>query len=147
MTDDERQARIAELLERPYRKVIRGDRVEGYLAEAPDLAGCVTAGETEEQALANLREAMAAWLDSTLAGGGEVPEPRPEPGAQASGRMLVRMPPSLQAQLVVRAAQEGVSANQMAVTLLALGLGTGAKPHVADVEPGEVAGTRRKHAR
>ena len=125
---NERQVRIAELLERPYRKVIRGDRVEGYLAEAPDLPGCVTAGETEEQALANLREAMAAWLDSALAGGGEIPEPRPEPGAQVSGRMLVRMPPSLHAQLVDRAAHEGVSANQMAVALLAPDRGSGGEP-------------------
>ncbi len=51
MTDDEREALIREIVARPYRKVITGDDIEGYLAEAPELPGCVTAGETVEDAV------------------------------------------------------------------------------------------------
>lgn len=40
-----------------------------------------------------------------------------------SGKVLVRMPPALHAQLSERAAAEGVSLNQLVVTLLAGGIG------------------------
>lgn len=66
---------IQELLDHPYQKVIRGEPVEGYLAEAPELPGCLTAGETETEALMNLREAMAAWFASALAHGDPIPVP------------------------------------------------------------------------
>ncbi len=75
MTDAERDRRVAELLERPYRKVIRGDTKEGFLAEAPELPGCLSAGATEAEALANLREAMAAWFESALLDSAPIPDP------------------------------------------------------------------------
>lgn len=75
MSDTIDQQTIAELLERPYGKVIRGEPVEGYLAEAPELRGCITAGATETEALENLREAMTVWLESALAHGDPVPAP------------------------------------------------------------------------
>lgn len=39
-----------------------------------------------------------------------------------SGRLLVRMPPALHAELARRAAEQGVSLNQLVVTLLAGGV-------------------------
>lgn len=66
---------IAQLLDRPYKKVIRGEPVEGYLAEAPELPGCITAGATESEALTNLREAMTVWFEWALAGGHAIPAP------------------------------------------------------------------------
>ena len=75
MVDREQEARIAEILQLPYRKVIQGSPVEGYLAEAPDLPGCLSAGGTEEEALMNLRETMAAWIESALIDGDPIPEP------------------------------------------------------------------------
>lgn len=41
----------------------------GFWAEAPALPGCVSQGETMDELLANMREAVAAWLDA------ETPEP------------------------------------------------------------------------
>ena len=41
----------------------------------------------------------------------------------ASGRFEVRMPPALHDQLAALAAQQGVSLNQLMVTLLAGGIG------------------------
>jgi antitoxin HicB len=66
---------IDELLKRPYRKVIRGTAEDGYLAEAPELPGCVTAGDTEAEALELLADAMAGWCDARLARGLPIPEP------------------------------------------------------------------------
>ena len=114
------EQRVQELLKLPYRKVIRGDAQEGFLAEAPELPGCFTAGETEDEALEMLREAMAAWIESALIDGDPVPEPTPDP--TYSGRVLVRMPKSLHRCLAERAKEEGVSLNQMAVTILAQGI-------------------------
>ncbi|MBA4179363.1 MAG: hypothetical protein C0506_02135 [Anaerolinea sp.] len=51
------------------------NRVEGYLGEVPELPGCVTAGETAEEALVNLDEAMAVWIESALVHGDPIPEP------------------------------------------------------------------------
>jgi predicted RNase H-like HicB family nuclease len=35
----------------------------GYWAEVPALPGCVSQGETMDELLANMREAIQAWLD------------------------------------------------------------------------------------
>ncbi len=122
MNEDEREQEIASLLRRPYRKVIRGDAEEGFLAEAPDLPGCQSAGETEIEALENLQEAMAAWFESALEHGDVVPRPS-GPSGTFNGRVLVRMPKSLHRQLAERAAEEGVSLNQLAVAALARTVG------------------------
>jgi predicted RNase H-like HicB family nuclease len=37
----------------------------GYWAEVPALPGCVSQGETMDELLANMREAIQAWLDTT----------------------------------------------------------------------------------
>ncbi|MFM2199042.1 MAG: hypothetical protein RLZZ505_2474 [Verrucomicrobiota bacterium] len=36
----------------------------GYWAEVPALPGCVTQGETRAELEANLREAVAGWLEA-----------------------------------------------------------------------------------
>lgn len=35
----------------------------GYWAEVPALPGCVTEGDTIEEVMANLQDAIAGWLD------------------------------------------------------------------------------------
>ena len=110
-------AQVEEFMKRPYRKVISGDIEEGFLIEVPDLPGCMTAGETEAEAVEMLPEAMAAWLESVLLDGQTVPDPTAAP--EYSGRLLVRMPKTLHQRLIERAGVEGVSANQLAVALLA----------------------------
>jgi predicted RNase H-like HicB family nuclease len=37
----------------------------GFSVAVPALPGCFTQGETEEEALANAREAAAAWLEAS----------------------------------------------------------------------------------
>lgn len=39
----------------------------GYLASAPDLAGCVSDGETSFEALSNIQDAMVQWIDEAKA--------------------------------------------------------------------------------
>jgi antitoxin HicB len=34
----------------------------GYLATVPDLPGCMSDGETPQEAIANVHDAIAAWI-------------------------------------------------------------------------------------
>jgi predicted RNase H-like HicB family nuclease len=47
-----------------------------FVAEVPELAGCMAHGASQEAALANAKEAMALWVESALADGQPVPQPR-----------------------------------------------------------------------
>jgi len=47
----------------------------GFVATVPDLPGCMSDGETPEEALANVRDAVAAWIEEAHALGRTVPKP------------------------------------------------------------------------
>jgi predicted RNase H-like HicB family nuclease len=57
-----------------YRVLIERDE-EGYVAEVPSLPGCISQGETRHEALENIREAIAGYLESLEAHGDPVPPP------------------------------------------------------------------------
>ncbi|MGH2350771.1 MAG: type II toxin-antitoxin system HicB family antitoxin [Chloroflexota bacterium] len=121
--DPEIGRQVEEIMKRRYRMVIQGDPEEGYLAEVPELPGCSTAGETPEEALELLRDAMAGWLVVTLEHGQAIPEPAPMSyELPTDGETSLRLPEDLHHRLAERARDEGVSLNQMAVTLLTQGL-------------------------
>lgn len=48
----------------------------GYLATVPELPGCMSDGETQEEALASVRDAIAAWISTAKNLGRDVPAPR-----------------------------------------------------------------------
>ncbi len=47
-----------------------------YIAEVPELPGCMTHGDTQEAALSNVKEAMQLWIDTAREFGDPVPEPK-----------------------------------------------------------------------
>jgi antitoxin HicB len=47
----------------------------GYLAYAPDLKGCMSDGETPEQAFKNGQQAVKEWIEHALAQKQEIPKP------------------------------------------------------------------------
>src|SRR5690349_2190684 len=47
----------------------------GYLACVPDLKGCMSDGETREEAVANAQQAILEWIDTAKEDGKEVPAP------------------------------------------------------------------------
>ncbi|MGH2458051.1 MAG: type II toxin-antitoxin system HicB family antitoxin [Chloroflexota bacterium] len=75
LVDPEVEGRVREYLRRPYRMEVRGNPDEGYLAAAPELPGCLTAGETPEEAMRMLRDAMASWIEAAIVAGDQVPDP------------------------------------------------------------------------
>jgi predicted RNase H-like HicB family nuclease len=46
-----------------------------YGAYAPDVPGCGTSGDTPEEALANIQEALELYLESTIEAGEAPPQP------------------------------------------------------------------------
>ena len=48
----------------------------GYIANIPDLKYCSAFGETEEEALREVLQAKAAWLEIAKAEGKVIPEPK-----------------------------------------------------------------------
>jgi predicted RNase H-like HicB family nuclease len=58
-----------------YRVLIEPDEDGTFGAEVPSLPGCVTQGATRDEALANAREAIAAYLESLQSHGDPVPPP------------------------------------------------------------------------
>ncbi len=47
-----------------------------FIAEVPELPGCVAHGDSQESALASVKEAMSLWMDTAQAYGDPIPEPR-----------------------------------------------------------------------
>lgn len=101
-------------------QVFWSDDDEGYIAIAPDLPGCSAFGEDQQEALAELQHAIAAWIEAANAVGNPVPAPsKPAERITHSGKVLVRMPRELHAGLAKSAESEGISLNQYVVYLLA----------------------------
>ena len=97
----------------------------GFLMTFPDLPGCMSDGETIEEAMTNGRDAFVAWISAAADMGKQIPEPTAKPVAliEASGKFVARLPKTLHARLVARAKQEGVSLNTLVLTFIAEGLG------------------------
>ena len=47
----------------------------GFLVTVPDLPGCMSDGETPEEAISNVQDAIAAWIEAAEDLGHAVPEP------------------------------------------------------------------------
>lgn len=47
----------------------------GYAAIVPDLPGCMSDGETPEEAIINVRDAIIAWMEAAEDVGHPVPPP------------------------------------------------------------------------
>jgi len=61
------------------RQVIVIPNESGYTVEVPSLPGCVSQGETFEEALENIRDAIALYIEDMLEAGEEVPADIPAP--------------------------------------------------------------------
>lgn len=90
----------------------------GFAIEYPDLPGCISDGDTHEEALRNGSDAVKAYLLSCVKHGDALPK-----ASAASGQWRQRVPRSLHSRLVARARQEGVSLNTLVTAMIAEGLG------------------------
>ncbi len=107
---------VAKYLSEPYSRVLVPDPSGGYFAEILEFPGCFSQGDTPQEAIKNLEEAMAAWTDAALDAGQSIPAPAASRGY--SGHVALRMPKSLHREAVRRAELDGVSLNQYLVAAI-----------------------------
>lgn len=88
----------------------------GCFATHPLLEGCMAEGPTTDEAIANLADSRELWIEARLASGYSVPEPERE---EFSGRISLRMAPSLHARLSELADSKKISLNLLINTVLA----------------------------
>ena len=53
-----------------------GNEDQVFVAEVPELPGCMAHGDTQEAALAQANEAIRLWIDTAKEFGDPVPEPK-----------------------------------------------------------------------
>src|ERR1700733_5986923 len=117
MTKIETVKNVEHYLALPYTVELRPDEEGDIVGKIKELPGCLAHGETEIEALANLREAQKLWIEDCLEEEQPVPEPQVEEDLP-SGKWLQRVPRTLHKKLSELAKKEGVSFNQLVTTLL-----------------------------
>ena len=112
------------------------DEAQPWCARVEELAGCTATGASAVDAVAGVPDAIRAWVTDALANGREVPEPRSP--RSYSGRLLLRMPLSLHAELAQAAERDQVSLNAYITAQLAVAV----RPHGPAPGPDQASGTR-----
>jgi predicted RNase H-like HicB family nuclease len=56
-------------------EIFYSEEDEGYVAIVPELPGCSAFGETEEEALKEVKIAIQLWLETAEKEGREIPQP------------------------------------------------------------------------
>ena len=91
----------------------------GYLAEYPDIPGCMSDGETIEEAVAKGREALRDCLAVFRETGREILKP----AAVEPAQWRQRLPRTLYVKLTEQARAEGVSINSLVTAIIAEAVG------------------------
>lgn len=81
-----------------------------YTAKVLEFPGVVSEGDSPDEAIANLDDALAATLEVMIEDSERIPDPLSE--REFSGRLLLRMPPSLHERVAMLSELEGISLNR-----------------------------------
>lgn len=96
----------AEILKKPYGRLLVPEDDGTYRAEIIEFPGCFAVGNTAAEAAENLENAAVGWVESTLAKGRTIPDPMDE--TDYSGKLVLRMPKSLHRHAAFAANRVGV---------------------------------------
>ncbi len=125
LDDPEIATKVAEYLRLPYTICMYYDDEEvvpAWIAYVEELEGCMSHGDTPEEATAMIREAMELWIGGHIEDGWEIPPPR-DHFPEYSGKFQVRLPVGLHGRLAAVAKEQQVSLNQLVTAILAEGVG------------------------
>ncbi len=111
-----------EFLRRPYTRVLIPDTESGtFAAMIPEFPGCISQGDSPQEAYARLHEAALAWIEAAQDLGQPIPDPREENAY--SGKFALRMAASLHKDAAEAAERDGTSLNQFVVAAVAERIG------------------------
>ncbi len=112
---------VAQVLRKPYARVIIPDDTGRYAAQVLEFPGCLSEGATPDEAYSNLQEAAENWVDAALSQGMAIPEPSATQGY--SGTVSLRLPRSIHKRAAQYARRDGISLNQFLVSAIAARVG------------------------
>lgn len=78
MCDIEKQdslSQIEKLVASPHEILIVSDGEGGFIASIPSLPGCLSCGETQDEAMQNVMDAKCAWITAAIEDGIAIPDP------------------------------------------------------------------------
>ena len=110
-------AALEHYLALPYRIELVPDD-DGWFVRMPDLPGCISQGDTEEEAQEMIRDAQRGWIAERLERGLPIPPPHAESAHHFTGKFNVRVPRDLHRALVAVAEEQAVSLNLFVATAL-----------------------------
>lgn len=93
------------------------DEDRGYIATVPELPGCSAYGDTEEEAIREVKVAASLWLSAARKARRKVPEPILE--KKFKGRFPLRIPVDLRRRLELEAKRRGISLNELILQKIA----------------------------
>jgi predicted HicB family RNase H-like nuclease len=125
----ERKMETAEILKKPYARVVVPETDGSFTAEILEFPGCVASGDSAAEAFAALEDIASDWIAASLEQGQAIPEPLDH--SKFSGKLVVRMPKGLHKRAAQMAQRDGVSLNQFIVTCIAEEVGERARPLIA----------------
>jgi predicted RNase H-like HicB family nuclease len=71
---------------RKFRVILESNELGGYTVTVPLLPGCISEGDTKDEALANIREAIELYIESLQADG------EPIPSGEATEEAVIEVP-------------------------------------------------------
>jgi predicted RNase H-like HicB family nuclease len=112
---------LQEILKRPYARILLRDTDGTYTAEILEFPGCIAEGDTPDEAIKELDDAAASWLEAAIQQNEEIPEPFAD--HEYSGKINLRLPISIHSQAARFAKKDDVSLNQFFASAIASRVG------------------------
>jgi predicted RNase H-like HicB family nuclease len=108
---------VTHALRAPYTRVFQREQDGRYSCQVLEFPGCFSSGDTAEDAMANLDEAIELWVESELEQGHDIPEPYD--AREFSGRLTLRLPPDLHRRAAQVADLQRISLNRLLAAAVA----------------------------
>lgn len=127
-TSPSSEHQAAELAARPYTITLIEDFEAGaWTAQVLEVPGAIGEGDTPDEAIGDVKNALLAIITLSLDQGVTVPQPFAT--REFSGQLSLRLPPELHHRATALAATEGVSLNRWLSAAVAGAAGYGSSPY------------------
>ncbi len=114
---------VSVALAAPYTRLLTREEDGGYSTSVLELPGCYSSGDTAEEAMEMLDEAIELWVAVEIEDGHDIPPP--SRAVEYSGRITLRLVPSIHERAALLAQHEGVSLNRYLATAISYYVGLG----------------------
>lgn len=108
---------IEDYMKMSHKIEIIPDAEGGFVAQYPELPGCITSADSLTELEHMLEDCKRAWLEAAIADNAEIYVPNQE---NYSGQFRLRLPKTMHKKLALHAKQDQISLNQYCICLLSM---------------------------